>query len=166
MRVTGQPLIILLLLVLVLAGIGWVALHERTVPGPQRLWFYDLKTGKLFAAGIAELPPLAAPSDAPTDEPSGVLATVVRMAGEPEPTIAFLQTYTPQARELVARSRNDDDHTVADPVRIMRGTLVALPPTTPGGAVIWVPMSSPEGSAITMKLDLVSGGKPYQIDLP
>jgi hypothetical protein len=138
--------------------------------GPKSLWFYDLNTGELFPGDASELPPIAAPSgdlrDAPAGTPAGVLASVIRIEGQPEQTVAFLQQYTPEAQAIITAAREGSGDAPANYEQIMKGTLVAMPPSKPGERVNWVPMSSPEGYKITMAMEVIAAGRPYSAELP
>ncbi len=161
--------VIIVGLVLV-GGIGWYVMDDGDPERPKKLWFYDLNTGELFPGDVVELPPIAAPSGnlqgGPADSLAGVLASVIRIEGASEPKVAFLLAYTPQAREMIEASRQNQNHASADYEKILGGTMVARPPAKPGEAVTWVAMSSPEGYKITMAMEVLAGGKPYATDLP
>ncbi len=151
----------------------WTVNTETGLPmvgdGPRKLWFYDLNTGELFAGDVAELPPITAPSgDLKNSKgtPAGVLASVIRIEGDKNKKIAFLQAYTPDAKKMIEASRQSQGGTPADYEKIMAGTMVALPPAKPGDPIKWVAMSSPDGYKITMAMETIAGGKPYNADLP
>lgn len=151
-----------LVLSALVAVAGWLwyldAMHNRG--GPERLWFYDLNMGNLFAAPIDQLPPIAAPSgdlrDAPAGTPAGVLAQVTLRQGKRH--IVYLQTWTSEGRRYMETAR---ERIVAIPEEdLARMILVAPPPEVPGTPVTWVAIGSPAGQAITAA---ATGAK---IDLP
>ena len=152
---------------LVIAALGWWILPEGTDETPAKRWFYDLNTAELFAAEASELPPIDAPSGGLEDAdgaPAGVLANVIRIEGDEAREVAFLQTYTAEARQLLEASRQGQGQ--ADYERILAGTLVALPPAKPGGPIAWVALSSPDGYRFAMAMETLAGGRPYSLDLP
>lgn len=170
MKFTWQHVLVIVVALAIVGTIGWFVMGEDGGQGPTKLWFYDLNTGELYAGGVAELPPIPAPSGdlkgAAAGTAAGVLASVIRIEGETERKIAFLQLYTPQAKELITASRESQNSAPADYEKIMAGTMVAMPPATVGEVIKWVPMSSPEGYKITMAMDQIAGGRPYSADLP
>jgi hypothetical protein len=170
MRFTWQHILIIVIALAVVGTVGWFAMDDGGGQGPTKLWFYDLNTGELFPGDVAELPPIVAPSGdmkgAAAGTAAGVLASVIRIEGEQDRKIAFLQLYTKEAKELIAASRSNQSSAPADYEKIMSGTMVALPPAKVGDVIKWVPMSSPDGYKITMAMDTIAGGKPYSADLP
>lgn len=170
MRFTWQHILIIVVALAVVGTVGWFVMGEGDGQGPTKLWFYDLNTGELYPGNVADLPPIPAPSGdlkgAAAGTAAGVLASVIRIEGESERKIAFLQLYTPKAKELIAASRSNQNSAPADYEKIMSGTMVALPPAKVGEVIKWVPMSSPDGYKITMAMDSIAGGKPYSADLP
>ncbi len=152
---------------LVIAALGWWILPEGTDEAPAKRWFYDLNTGELFAAEASELPPIDAPSGGLPDadgSPAGVLANVIRIEGDETREVAYLQTYTAEARQLLESSRQGSAPAAYE--QALAGTLVALPPAKPGGPIAWVALSSPDGYKITMALETRAGGRPFSADLP
>ena len=170
MKFTWQHLTIIIVALVIVGTIGWFVMEDGGNDGPQSLWFYDLNTGELFPGKVSELPPIPAPSGdlkgAAAGTAAGVLASVIRIEGESERKVAFLQAYTPQAKELIEASRQSQGGAPADYEKIMSGTMVALPPAKPGDKISWVPMSSPDGYKITMAMETLANGKPYSADLP
>lgn len=67
----------------------------------KKAWYYDLNTGKLFAAKSSLVPPIEAPSGPlPDGGPAGVMAHVFTFAAEPNESdrfIGFLETTDPNA---------------------------------------------------------------------
>lgn len=168
MSFTWNHFAIIVVALVVVGTIGWFILGEGSDDGPKKLWFYDLNTGELFAGNVAELPPIAAPSGDFMGGPAGVLASVIKIEGSSEKKVAFLQTYSPQAKQMIEASRKGQDKggAPANDGEIMAGTLIALPPAKPGDPIKWVSMSSPDGSKITMATVTIAGGKPFSADLP
>jgi len=169
MKFTWQHFTIIIVALVLVGGIGWFVMEDSGGDGPKKLWFYDLNTGELFAGDVAELPPIAAPSGdlkGASGQAAGVLASVIRLEGETDKKVAFLQAYTKEAKEMIQNSRQNQGGAPADYEKIMAGTMVALPPKTPGDKINWVAMSSPDGYKITMAMETIAGGKPYSADLP
>jgi len=170
MRFTLQHLVIVLIALTIVGTVGWFVMDEGNGDGPKKLWFYDINSGELFAGDVAELPPITAPSgdlkNAAAGTAAGVLASVIKIEGHEERTIAFLQQYAPEAKEIIRVSRENVSTGPANYEKIMAGTLVALPPAKLGDAIKWVAMSSPDGYKITMAMETLAGGKPYSADLP
>ncbi len=170
MRFTWQHLTIIIVALGLVGTIGWFVMGDSTGDGPKKLWFYDLNTGELFAGDVAELPPIAAPSGdlqgAASGTPAGVLASVIKIEGQDERKVAFLQQYQPDAKAAIASARENARAGPANYEKIMAGTMVALPPATAGAPVKWVTMSSPDGYKITMAMETLAAGKPYSADLP
>ena len=170
MKFTWQHIAIIVVALALVGTIGWFMMGEGGGDGPKSLWFYDLNSGELFVGPVASLPPIEAPSGdlkgAAAGTPAGVLASVISIEGDSEKKVAFLQAYTPDAKQLIEASRNAQGGAPADYDKIMKGTLVALPPAKPGDAITWVPMSSPDGYKITRAMETLAGGKPYSASLP
>ena len=169
MKFTWQHLTIIVVALALVGTIGWFVMDDSGSEGPKKLWFYDINTGELFAGDVAELPPIAAPSGdlkGASGTPAGVLASVIKLEGAEDKKIAFLQAYTPQAKQMIEASRQSQGSAPADYEKIMSGTMVALPPTKPSDPIKWVAMSSPDGYKITMAMETLAGGKPYSADLP
>ncbi len=169
MQFSWQHLTIIVVALALVGTIGWFVMDEGGSDGPKKLWFYDLNTGELFAGDVAELPPIAAPSGDlknASGTPAGVLASVIRIEGDETKKIAFLQAYTPEAKQMIEAARASQGGSPADYEKIMTGTMVAMPPAKAGDPVKWVSMSSPDGYKITMAMESLSGGKPFSTDLP
>ncbi len=152
---------------LVIAALGWWILPGDTGEDPKMRWFYDLNTGELFAAEASRLPPIDAPSGGLPDadaSPAGVLANVIRIEGGDTREVAYLQTYTAEARQLLESSRQGRAPAAYE--QTLAGTLVALPPAKAGGPIAWVALSSTDGYRIAMAMETLAGGKPYSLDLP
>lgn len=91
----ASTLLLLIVVVSLLTG------GERAEPvTSDQAWFYDLNTGKLFAAPASRVPPIAAPSGtAPDGTPAGVRAYVVTYGSgndQSEPAITYLETRAPE----------------------------------------------------------------------
>ncbi|NQU11620.1 hypothetical protein HQ590_12575 [bacterium] len=72
---------------------------------PSQDWYYDLNTQQLFAAPVAQLPPIPAPSGPlPDGSPAGVRAVVYgcQDCGAADRSIIYLETYTAAARNEAA----------------------------------------------------------------
>ncbi len=83
---------------LLLAIVIWLLIPDKAVPivTIEKEWYYDLNTGKLFAAEKGLTPPIQAPSGpSPDGTPAGVRAYVLTYVYEPnesERFIGFLET--------------------------------------------------------------------------
>ncbi len=94
--ITTVSACVLLLVVIMLLWPG----KTVTIELGEKEWFYDLNTGKLFAAKKGLTPPIEAPSGPlPNGRPAGVRAYVLTYAYEPnesERFIGFLETTDPR----------------------------------------------------------------------
>jgi hypothetical protein len=90
------------ILVVVIVWLQWPA-KKVAVEQFEKEWFYDLNTGKLFAARSGRTPPIEAPSGPLQDgKPAGVRAYVFSYSYEPneaERFIGFLETVDPNAEK-------------------------------------------------------------------
>lgn len=167
MSFTWQHIAIIIVALAVVGTVGWFVMDEGQ-SGPDKLWFYDLNTGELYAGQATAVPPIDAPSGSLKNSdgaPAGVLASVIRIEGEEERKVAYLQSFTDEAKRLIEEARQGQG-SPADSEKLMAGTLVALPPAKPGDPVKWHKMSTPDGYKVTMVLETISGGKPFSTDLP
>ena len=100
--VTVSVLILIIAIVVILRGVSGPAIPKLT----KQAWFYDLNTGKLFAAPFDAIPPIPAPSGLlPNGSPAGVLAYVFGCVScaERNRIIVYLETRTPEAQaKLIA----------------------------------------------------------------
>jgi len=91
----GSGLLFLVVVISLVIGGG----EQADPTASKRAWFYDLNTGKLFAASAAKAPPIQAPSGpTPEGEEAGVRAYVVTYGtgdDRSEPTVAYLETRAP-----------------------------------------------------------------------
>jgi len=95
--ITGVTVFILFVVVIsVLSGPDAPEVKEF-----KKAWYYDLNTGKLFAAKSSLVPPIEAPSGPlPDGRPAGVRAHVFTFSAEPNESdrfIGFLETTDPNA---------------------------------------------------------------------
>lgn len=100
----------------------------------DKLYYYDMKTGKLFAADKDLIPPIKAPSGG-----EGVVADVYdcdECDGEDQ-YIALLKKYSPKARKAVEKGLPPDPN----------GELVRLPIENSK----WVPADSKQGQKLRLK---------------
>ncbi len=138
--------------VLLLAGLITLARHSSSTEAA--VWFFDLNTGELFAAADSLLPPTLAPSGDRTGNPAGVLAHVLRVDDGPELRIAFLETYTPAARELLQRNASGMTQPGGEWIQqLEHGTLIALPPEQPGSEPQWIPATDPRADELTRRIE-------------
>lgn len=138
--ITGFSVFVLLLVVITQLTPEKTVRIERI----EKEWFYDLNTGKSFAAKKGLTPPIKAPSGRLADgQPAGVRAYVLTYAYEPNESelfIAFLETTDFNSRSdspLTANSR------VSGAEEWGKGKLVRRPEDER-----WVPADSVEGLAI------------------
>jgi len=155
-----HPTIVTIVAVLVLFGaLAAIIVNLRGPSSGQRiteLWYYDLNTGALFEAEAQATPPIAAPSDDPGIAPangSGVRAHVFSCGScddADERFIAYLERYTPEAREQIVRMKaNPDSPEMMEmyPPDAMESQLIAEPDT-----LEWVPMMSEAGTRIQQRI--------------
>lgn len=85
-----------ILLLVVIAVVQLLPDKPTPVRVLDRVWYYDLNTGRLFVAGTGLTPPIEAPSGPlATGAPAGVRACVLAYADDPnesERFIGFLET--------------------------------------------------------------------------
>ena len=77
------------------------------------LYYYDLNTGELFTASSRLIPPIEAPSGpTPEGEPAGVRAYLYSCSDcddESTHRIAWLERYTPEAKQRIENYRNNPE---------------------------------------------------------
>jgi hypothetical protein len=170
MRFTRQHLAIIIIALSLIGTISWLSMGVSQGDGPKNLWFYDLNTGSLFVGDVALLPPTEAPSGelrgAPAGTAAGVLASVIKIEGQDERKIVFLQKYQPDIKAAIASARENTNVPPADYEKIRDRTLVARPPAKAGDPIQWFAMSSPDGQKIITETETLADGKPYATDLP
>lgn len=129
---------------LVLLGLAGVFAYSRMGPrnAPQPFaqgWYFDVKTGDLFAARNV-FPPVEAPSGAD----QGVRAYVYS-CGTCEPskwTIAYLETHTPEARQIMLEPADGPDRIAARNRAMTEGRLIAAAPAK-GESPQWIASHQP-----------------------
>ena len=164
MKLTFKEVATMAASVAVIVFVGMYVLQDDVIVA-KHVWFYDLNTGELFVADGQAVAPIAAPSDRGGKE-SGVLAQVIRIEGEDELRVVFLQSFTPEAKvSRIAYLRNKDDKD-ANNGTIDAGLLVAAPPLKPGEPITWFALRSPEGAAVLMRISSLTGPRTYQACLP
>src|ERR1043166_9257105 len=138
------------LLALVALGIcGFIIFretHHSEPPPPRRAWYYDLNTRRLFSGGLGLLPPIDAPSGPLADgRPAGVRAYVFgcKSCRESERFIAYLETYTEQARAQDWSMQQSSPPRPDASFQPGQGILVKRPDDAS-----WVERNSPEGQQI------------------
>jgi hypothetical protein len=164
MTLSWQHPTIVAVALIVIAVIGWVVMDDGAAT-VKRVWFYDTNTCELFVGPAKAVPPIAAPSDSGHGAQSGVLATVIRVEGDDTPRIVYLQTYTPEGKQMREDFLRHNASTAANQ-GIASGTLVAKPPERAGDTITWYPLSSPAGVGVLMSVSTLAGGKEYSSDLP
>lgn len=126
----------------------------------DKRWFYDLNTGKLFAAKNSLIPPIEAPSGSlPNGKPAGVLASVFSYTYEPnesERFIGFLEIPDPNFNPDSVNSR------LSGAKRWGQGKLIRKAEDKQ-----WVSANSKEGQAILQEfLQPNENGKVAKFCLP
>ena len=66
----------------------------------DKIYFYDLKGGKLFSGGATELAPIMAPEQT-TGQPQGMRAYVLSCGDCSDHWIGWLERFTPEAKALM-----------------------------------------------------------------
>ncbi|MCG3148652.1 MAG: hypothetical protein PCFJNLEI_02097 [Verrucomicrobiae bacterium] len=130
----------------------------RRPPPPKMTWYYDLKTGQLFAESPNLVTPIPAPSmpelipagKRPVDYFSGVLAYVYACPScdEKGRVIAYLETYTVEAyQKLDALARFPPDEPVPPEIQaFQKGEAGVLVKRTQDDK--WVERNSAEGQQL------------------
>lgn len=131
---------------------------EATVDVGQR-YFYDVESGKLFAAPASALPPI----DAPSGSGNGVRAEVISCGEctDGQMRIVYLERYNEAAIHAAQNPGVDPDiEDAGDRARhLLEGTLVAREPGD-GEDIAWYSAASPAGQAIQAEYHEHCGGKP------
>lgn len=136
-----------------------VCMTNGHTPAPlvERVYFYDLGTGQLFAASSSAI----APIEAPSGKLAGVRAFVFACEScddTGDRTVAYLQVYSSAAKRRLesATPVPPDDPTV------LMGNHVS-----PADSPAWVPAASRQGAAImTPHMLQCPGGKPAKTCFP
>lgn len=148
MAMTDRPAVLAAAVVALLVG-GWLiynGVFRSNIRGqtPKQMWFYDVGEGKLYTVAFGEL----SPTDAPSGPGNGVKAYVFTCGSCSDAKAVYLEKYTPEARQQMARY---DQATEAEQQAIFqlarRGTLVARTPDA-GQEPQWVSSTSEQGSQI------------------
>jgi hypothetical protein len=164
MRFNWRHLLIILAVVSAIGTYAWF--NFGAYPEVKKLWFFDLNTGKLFVGSAFTAPPIAAPSDSGTAT-SGVVAHVIRIEGEDEPRIVFLQSYTPEAQSRRNKILSKSKLSEADAAQMSQvaGTLLALPPQA-GEKPQWMDATNAECISFPMRAVTLAKGRAFREDLP
>lgn len=113
----------------------------------DRVWFYDLGSEELVVGRAHWIPPVPAPSGALVDGEQALVRAMLYACGnceENEPTLIYLEKFTPEAREKLASVDGDAlKLDAADRIAIENGRLIRRPTDT-----LWVPAASAEGRPI------------------
>jgi hypothetical protein len=165
MRFDWRHILIIVAVVSAFGAYAWFNLGEY--PTVKKLWFYDLNTCELFVGSARSAPPIAAPSDT-GDTKSGVIAQVIRIEGDEERHIVFLQSFTSEAQsrraQILATGKGPDAD--APGANDVTGTLLALPPKQPGDKLTWIDATNPEGIGFPLRAAVLANGRAYREDLP
>lgn len=138
-------------LLVILLGLGVMRMGSSGGKPPIRdgVWFYDVNTGKLFVAGVDQIPPI----DTPSGAEAGVIAHVWSCGScedESSLKIAYLEKYTTEeAKEAVVQMneaiRLNKMQTIVDILRAkaQQDMLIKRPEDTG-----WTPATSDAGLAM------------------
>ena len=132
-----------LVLLVVIVRLSWPQ-HVPQVVEYEKEWYYDLNTGRLFAAKKGLTPPIEAPSGPmPDGRPAGVRAYVLSYVDEPneaERFVAFLERADPGGTAEIPEKKGPQ---LTPAQRWGRGRLLRTVEVDK-----WVPGDSPQGQAI------------------
>lgn len=141
----------LVLSLLLLASAG--ALYFKLKPARENengdAYFYDVREQKLFVAPRGSIPPIAGIKGAPGD---GVRAIVVSPTGDPadkkHQTIAYLEKYSPEIKELFEEVRQARAAGRSEEGRIDRKAVAANTLVRRLSDTNWQSLTSEEGRTI------------------
>jgi hypothetical protein len=142
MNPRNLALVLVSLVLLAVAGFGFLRFFSHRGGVSEQTFFYDLSEKKLFAAARDALPPIRGLNDAEED---GVRAVVITY-GKPEDksgrAIAYLEKYAPELKQAIAEVRAGKAEplpsAVRDSYRFVKREQDAE----------WHRVSTPEGQAI------------------
>jgi len=113
----------------------------------DRVWYYDLGSSELVVGHVDWIPPVPAPSRALIEGEQALVRAMFYACGScttNEPTLLYLQKYSPEAREKLASVNGDAlKLTIADRMTVENGRLVRRPNDR-----TWYSASSDEGRSI------------------
>lgn len=167
MAINSRPGILIAAAALIVGG--WLiyrGISGNSIRGhaPKQLWFYDIGSGGLYAVPFSAL----APMDTESGPGRGVKAYVFTCGSCDDAKPLYLEKYTPEARQQMARL-DLDEVSEAEKMTITevaaRSTLVAAPPT-PGQEPAWVPSSSGAGIEIVSSYWKMCSGNPGKVCQP
>ena len=135
--------IIVAVVLLGVAAVGFVRFFNRDDGISEQTFFYDLSEKKLFAASREALPPIRGLNDAEAD---AVRAVVISVNGDPEDPasrrVAYLEQYTPELKKSLELVREGKAEPL--PSKVRNGyRLVKREEDT-----VWHKVNSPEGEKI------------------
>jgi len=132
----------------------------------QRAYFFDLNTGRVFAAGAEQIAPIPGPTgDQPNHQPAGVRAFVFSCGAckESDWKVGYIEMYTAEAKAAAERAQPAKSEPVMDPAEAFLRRVTA----TPGRLVRvveaseWVEAATPEGEVIIRQAGgTCPGGRP------
>jgi hypothetical protein len=140
--IRGNPWVVGVVAMAILAVAAIRILGMMGPPDVTRAWYYDLGTGELYAAAADAVPPIEAPSGG-----DGVRAIVVscdQCSDASQRQIVYLEKWSQEDRAYLMAP--DDAGDRAEPAPLV---------ATPGQAVQWVDMESPQGRAIVAAANAV-----------
>lgn len=133
-------------LALALLGVAFfvgVKYFTRDTGATERVYYYDMSEGKLFAAPLESLPPIRGIND---DQEDAVRAVVISTSANPSDKssqkIAYLEKYAPQLLAHLAEVRAGKAEPM--PSRVRDGYRFVKRPSDPE----WHTVDSPEGQKI------------------
>lgn len=128
-----------------------VGRRRTTEAAPQRIYFYDLGTGQLFADDAAALPPIAAPSGAGNGV--GAVVYACGACSEPQLRIGYLERMSDEGKQAHARLRElsaSGADTPSHLVELVDRERYVAPPPSPDEVQTpqWASLASPQGRQI------------------
>lgn len=135
----------LILLIVILCLIWAEPVIKYAVP--EKAWYYDLNTGKLFVSGAHQNPPIDAPSgQLPDSNQAGVLAYVYQSGSDKDSKrfIAFLEKLTDEAQKTRPTKLSPSEKRTKQEIQLWnKGRLIKRVDDED-----WVFYESPQGRAI------------------
>lgn len=171
----NSSLATILAVVLLLISLGVIILQTRNANSHEAVgvYFYDMSSGQLFAAGSDQVPPISTPSGADSgvrahvfscgDCPNNLVGMNAEQVKETGAFIAYLEQLTPRGKEAYLASIQPVAPGAEEPpfVDTTEHTLVRRVEDTK-----WERVNSREGSQIQSSVDACENGIPARACLP
>lgn len=149
MIATGVSSLIFLIIILTLI---WPSSRLKEF-SPEKVWYYDLNTGELFAGKANQNPPIEAPSGSLADgNLAGVLAYVYCSSQneDAKKNIAFIEKLTDEAKYSRPNTLSPSDQRTQQEIEVWnKGRLIKRIDD-----VQWVSYDSPEGKNLIQQTEL------------